>query len=211
MKFTKKGFTLVELLIVIGLLGAIALIVIAAINPIEQANRAKDARYKADGGQLVSAIDRYFAARSQFPWVTTGDVDDNDDNFGFVSANNIGVGICATTGDCSSSDDTGNGEIIAALELKTEFKRRDFIKATDAQVGKQLMIGKSGGTLGASESVYACFIPAASSTRKTACADEKVYTISTSDGSRTVVDTSTCEGADASAWTTNGWYVCIPE
>jgi len=35
MKFTKKGFTLVELLIVIGLLGAIALIVIAAINPIE--------------------------------------------------------------------------------------------------------------------------------------------------------------------------------
>ena len=34
------GFTLVELLIVIALLGVIALIVIAAINPIEQRNRA---------------------------------------------------------------------------------------------------------------------------------------------------------------------------
>jgi len=202
---------LVELLIVIGLLGAIALIVIAAINPIEQTNRARDAKYKADGSQLISAIDRYFAARSQFPWVTTGDADDNDEAFGFVSANNVGIGICATTGDCSDSDETGNGELIASLELKTEFKRRDFIKATDAQVGKQLMIGKSGGSLGASESVYACFIPAASSTRKTACGDEQVYTISTVDGSRTAVDTTTCESADASAWTTNLWYVCVPE
>lgn len=57
-------------MIVIGLLGAIALIVIAAINPIEQANRARDTRFKSDAGQLISAIDRYFAANSEFPWMT---------------------------------------------------------------------------------------------------------------------------------------------
>ena len=62
------GFTLVELLIVIGLLGAIALIVIAAINPIEQANRARDTRFKSDAAQMISAIDRYFAANSEFPY-----------------------------------------------------------------------------------------------------------------------------------------------
>jgi type II secretory pathway pseudopilin PulG len=199
---------LVELLIVIGLLGAIALIVIAAINPIEQANRAKDARYKADGGQLISAIDRYFAAKNEFPWVTSGDAADNDVAFGFVSANNQGVGICATTGDCSTSTDTGNGNLISALELKTEFKRRDFIKATTND--KMLMVGKGGGALGASESVYACFIPAAKSTREKSCADNKVYTIGLSDGSRTAVGTA-CEGAEATAWTTNLWYICIPE
>ena len=50
----KSGFTLVELLIVIGLLGAIALIVISAINPIEQSNRARDTKYKADvDGRIV--------------------------------------------------------------------------------------------------------------------------------------------------------------
>ena len=75
------GFTLVELLIVIGLLGAIALIVIAAINPIEQANRARDTRFKSDSAQLISAIDRYFAARQEFPWVTAGSVTDNDSNY----------------------------------------------------------------------------------------------------------------------------------
>jgi prepilin-type N-terminal cleavage/methylation domain-containing protein len=67
-KYLKRigGFTLVELLIVIAILAIIALIVIAAINPIEQANRARDTGMKADGSQLVSAIDRYFTARFEF-------------------------------------------------------------------------------------------------------------------------------------------------
>ena len=80
----QKGFTLVELLIVIALLGAIALAVIAAINPIEQANRARDTRFKTDSANLVSAIERYFTTKSEFPWVTSGTVNGNDDAFGFV-------------------------------------------------------------------------------------------------------------------------------
>lgn len=192
------GFTLVELLIVIGLLGAIALIVIAAINPIEQANRARDTRFKADSAQLISAIDRYFAARQEFPWVTTGDATDNDASYGFVSAGDEGVGICGT--DCSVE-----GALIANDELKSEFMERDFIDdhgGTDNS--KKLFLGKETGT---SESVYACFIPTAKSTRQGAVADAEVYTISAADGTRSL--TATCDADDAN-WITSGCYVCIP-
>lgn len=201
MKKMQKGFTLVELLIVIGLLGAIALITISAINPIEQANRARDTRFKADGGQLLSAIDRYFAARSEFPWVTVeeGGIDDNDSAYGFNSAGNEGVGLCGA--DCNT-----DGVLILNDELKPEFRGRDFIKyhlGTDNS--RKLFIGKGEG---ASESVYACFIPLAKATRDKAVADEKVYTISAATGERSA--TQACD-ASGSNWVTIGCYTCIPE
>ena len=194
----QKGFTLVELLIVIALLGAIALAVIAAINPIEQANRARDTRFKTDSANLVSAIERYFTTKSEFPWVTSGTVNGNDDAFGFVSANNEDVGICGTN--C-----TLDGNLITALELKSEFKNRDFVKnggGTDAS--KKIFVGKA---IGASESVYSCFIPMATATREKEVADGRVYTISAADGTRT--STTACDASGAN-WVSLGCYVCVP-
>jgi len=192
------GFTLVELLIVIGLLGAIALIVIAAINPIEQSNRARDTRFKSDSAQLISAIDRYFASRQEFPWVTAGSVTDNDASYGFVSAGDEGAGICGA--DC-----TVDGLLLSNDELKSEFRNRDFIdNDSGTDDSKKLFLGKEQGT---SESVYSCFIPAAKATRQTAIADGDVYTISAADGSKSV--TTTCDAEDAN-WITSGCYVCIP-
>lgn len=190
------GFTLVELLIVIALLGVIALVVIAAINPIEQANRARDTRFKSDGAQLISAIDRYFASQNEFPWVTAEIATTNSAAFGFVSSTDQGVGVCGA--DCNT-----NGLLITTDELKTEFRNRDFIKATSAD--KQLWIGKA---TGSSESVYACFVPLAKANQDKAIADGQVYTISTTDGSRT--KTTACDAAGAD-WSQNGCYVCIPE
>lgn len=193
----KKAFTLVELLIVIGLLGAIALIVIAAINPIEQANRARDTRFKADGGQLISAIDRYFTARSEFPWITSGTATSLDESFGFISAISADVGICAAAG-C-----TADGYLLSTNELKSEFRNRDFIQ-NSTNLDQQIMIGKDAGS---SSSVYACFIPLAKATRERSVADSKVYTLA-ADGTRTA--TTACDVATAN-WVTSACYVCIPE
>jgi len=193
----KKAFTLVELLIVIGLLGAIALIVIAAINPIEQSNRARDTRFKADGGQLISAIDRYFTARSEFPWVTSGTATSIDESYGFITSSNVDVGICGAA--CSA-----DGLLLSTNELKSEFRNRDFIQ-NSTNLDQQIMIGKGAGS---SSSVYACFIPLAKATREKAIADGKVYTLSAADGTRTV--TAACDVATAN-WVTNACYVCIPE
>lgn len=198
----KKGFTLVELLIVIGLLGAIALIVIAAINPIEQANRARDTRFKADGAQLISAIDRYFAAKSEFPWVSEGTASDNEEAFGFVTASNAGVGIC---GDASCS--TG-GFLMTSDELKGEFMERDFIQnGSGTDELKKIYIGKP---LGGSSSVYACFIPASNSTKQKSCADGNVYTIDTGTGARVAVTEASCTNNE-DEFVTNSWFVCVPE
>lgn len=194
-----KGFTLVELLIVISLLGAIAVIVIAAINPIELANRSRDTKFKADGAQVVSAIDRYFASQVEFPWVTAGIASDNDESFGYVTAANEGVGICGA--DCST-----NGVLLANNELKSEFKNRDFIdNSGGGKPEKEVYVGKDSGV---SETVYSCFIPLSKSFRQAAVANNNVYALSTTNGSRS--KTSACD-ADGADWISNLCMVCVPE
>ncbi len=193
-KVLARGFTLVELLIVIALLSAIALIVIAAINPLEQTNRTRDTRFKADGSQMISAIDRYFTARSEFPWVTADNVTySNDSAFGFISTADPLVGICGDSG-CST-----DGSLLTSLELKSEFRNRDFIKTSDPN--QKIYIGKDQGP---SASVYACFLPMSKSNRDKACNESAVYTVS-SGGVRSGVSCTT-----SSQWQ-NTWYICIPD
>jgi prepilin-type N-terminal cleavage/methylation domain-containing protein len=200
-KSRSQGFTLVELLVVIALLAAIALAVIAAINPIEQANRARDTRFNADSASLVSAIERYYTARSEFPWVTSGGAASNDSSFGFVTAGNQGVGVCGAT--CSV-----DGLLISDDEVKQEFRNRDFIKnSASTDVTKTIMVGKSSG---GSASVYGCYVPLAKTNRQKACTDGKVYTLNTSTGSRSAVSTATCSSATAD-WAASGWYICLPQ
>jgi prepilin-type N-terminal cleavage/methylation domain-containing protein len=200
----KKGFTLVELLIVIALLGAIAVIVIAAINPIEQANKARDAKYSADSSQLVSAMERYYASNSKFPWQVTNPTLTAEDEFSFVNARDLGVGLCGTS---ACNDQTGT--LISTDELKSEFLTRDWIKSANAQSptlnDQQILVGK--GT-GSSSSIYACFVPKAKSTKDKAVADGRVRTDSftaagiPSDGSCTL---------SSDNWAANKCLVCVPE
>lgn len=69
MSIKKLGFTMIELLIVIAVLGILAVAVLASINPIEQINRGRDTGSRSDAEQLLSAIDRYYAAQGIYPWM----------------------------------------------------------------------------------------------------------------------------------------------
>lgn len=62
------GFTMIELLIVIAVLGILAVAVLAAINPIEQINRGKDTGNRSDSEQLLSATDRFYTTIGYYPW-----------------------------------------------------------------------------------------------------------------------------------------------
>lgn len=53
----KKGFTLVELLIVIAILGTLAVVVLIALNPIQQLARTRDSGRRSTVSQLGHAIE----------------------------------------------------------------------------------------------------------------------------------------------------------
>lgn len=79
MKVSTKnaGFTMIELLIVIAILGILAVAVLSALNPIEQINRGRDTGSRSDAEQLLGAIDRFNAFQGYYPW-QTGATDVND-------------------------------------------------------------------------------------------------------------------------------------
>lgn len=68
----KRGFTLIELLVVLGILGILAATLLAAINPIEQLNKANDASLEQVAGEFIGADARYYAANNTQPTGCTG-------------------------------------------------------------------------------------------------------------------------------------------
>lgn len=202
----EKGFTLVELLIVIALIGVLAVAVLAAINPLEQLNRAKDTGMESDASQLLAAIDRYYASQEKFPWVDSlrvaeGFTTDNDEPYGFASAQDVPVGICSEATCAVASP----GLLLGQYELKSEFMNRKFIRSAPATLAIEpnlLYIGKEEG---GSKSVYACWIPTSQAKRVLA-----VTSITVGSPDRTAKVCTTVPGG--TDWTDLGdaCVICIP-
>ena len=70
-RFT-KGFTLMELLIVIGVLGILAAGLLAAIDPFEQLKKARDTNNRSAAIELLQSSQRYYATHGYLPWRKPG-------------------------------------------------------------------------------------------------------------------------------------------
>lgn len=57
-----KGFTLIELLIVMAILGVLAVVVLVAINPVQQLARTRDAGRKSGVAQLGRSLEAYYTS-----------------------------------------------------------------------------------------------------------------------------------------------------
>ena len=67
MDTARSGFTLLELLIVIGLLGVLTTILVAVVNPVSQFAKARDAQRKTDLDNIQKALELYYNDNGEYP------------------------------------------------------------------------------------------------------------------------------------------------
>ncbi len=96
LKNIQKGFTLVELLVVIGILAILLAIVLIAINPARQFSLARDTQRQSNVGAILDAVNHYMA-----------------DNKGALPA-----GITTTAKTITSTAGLSNIDLCAALAPK---------------------------------------------------------------------------------------------
>ncbi|NTU72947.1 prepilin-type N-terminal cleavage/methylation domain-containing protein [Candidatus Roizmanbacteria bacterium] len=85
----KKGFTLIELLIVIALLGALAVGLLAALDPFEQLKKGTDTGVRNTVSELHGAVVRYYSIKNSMPWTTSTVSTDVSTGFGAINLQGI--------------------------------------------------------------------------------------------------------------------------
>lgn len=135
------GFTMIELLIVIAVLGILAVAVLAAINPIEQINRGRDTGSRSDAEQLIGAVDRFYTANGYYPWQ---DTPSDDSDTGWIAVGN-------TWTDTSGDDVLAKLSSTGTAEIKESFT--DRITQSDYNTLYVYNTGTQG------HSTYVCFLP----------------------------------------------------
>lgn len=149
-KYLPRGFTMIELLIVIAVLGVLAIAVLSAINPIEQINRGRDTGSRSDSEQLLSAIDRYNASQMLWPWQNIS-TDTPIVTWGQVTKTYPpAVAGCKMLQNLAKDDTPG-----VACPGTDEIKQTFVDRITDARANA-LWIKYDGGP---GDSVYVCFNP----------------------------------------------------
>jgi len=66
-----RGFTLIELVIVIGILGILVAVVITVLNPKHYLAKSRDARRQSDLKMIQAALEAYYSQNNKYPQITT--------------------------------------------------------------------------------------------------------------------------------------------
>lgn len=221
-----KGFTLVELLIVIALIAILSVAVLATINPIEQSNKAKDSTTQNDAAEVLNAYERYYANAQSYPWMKFTDAATiTVDDAIVYSSSQVGFGICYGDVAAVASDATGAcnttgtelGLLVEADELKASFVTKSEFQSVNEI--DRLWTFKAAGSGG---SIYVCYVPKAKSSRQLT---DKLYCIDNEVDPPTLIKANAsaadeCEALPTvdAAWSEapdltgqRGMYRCVPE
>ena len=190
----RTGFTMIELLIVIAVLGVLAVAVLSAINPIEQINRGRDTGSRSDAEQLLSATDRFYTSMGYYPWAEDAD-----------SVNNAVTPLTEIeTADQQFGDDLQ--KVLERLSAGgTAEIKESFVTRIVAESSNKLWLYFSGVN---GESTYVCFIPKSSSFRTEGYNRCKATVPGDFPTAACPADNTCTTAADSS--TATGCYVCLP-
>lgn len=175
MKNQKKGFTLIELLIVIALLGALAVALLAALDPLEQIKKGTDTGIRNTVSEIGSAFIRYSSVKGgSLPFST-------------ITWGSVGT---ATTGEAYQAIQS----VVDAGELKADF----FTLAKDQLDRIYVTAVNNTGT----QKAYVCFQPGSKSFRVDA--NTKFGTVAGTEGTMTELTGcsagGTAAGGEACYW-----------
>lgn len=178
------GFTMIELLIVITILGILAVAVLSAINPLEQINRGRDTARQGDAEQLLGALERYNAFQERFPWEDAGAPSAPVDATGAVEAT-LGTGAAPVGHGFVAADSTwltpdaaddvtctilnalGPGLAAPAICPGTDEVKQAYVtKLSDAVLRNRLFVFKADDS--SSSNLYVCFFPQSNAFRQEA-------------------------------------------
>ena len=100
----RKGYTLIELLIVIAIIGTLSTVLVAVINPARQLAKARDTQRETDLISILSTVYQYAAEHSGELPDTDGDPDESD----FPTEETcIGTGVsCFDLAEAGEDDET---------------------------------------------------------------------------------------------------------
>jgi prepilin-type N-terminal cleavage/methylation domain-containing protein len=114
-----KGFTLVELLIVIAVIGILAVAVLAALDPIEQLRKSRDTGRLADARELVNAYTRFYASKNCMPhdW-TSGAA---------IPCAAPATPVAAVQASTLTADTSHLGKMITEGELKATYRNKQSL------------------------------------------------------------------------------------
>ncbi len=193
-KFRQKGFTLVELLIVIALIAILSVAVLATINPIEQSNKAKDSTTQNDAAEVLNAYERYYAAQASYPWVDVASTATKVDSAISLNSSMAGFGLCTVTAGVAAPTDlcapkTSQGLLLSTTELKDSFLEKNYTKLSTNPAAlpsytDMLYLVKE--PVGTGNSIHLCFIPKAKANRTS---NSKLKVLFTSGNTTAVPDT----------------------
>lgn len=194
------GFTMIELLIVISILGILAVAVLSAINPVEQINRGRDTGSRSDAEQLLSAIDRHNAFQGYYPWVRSAGTTAIALPWTQIVSTAVWYDDAGAAGGCPVLDklSAGNDDATVACDATDELKLSYIDRVADTDYNSLYIYNR--GQQG--DSTYVCFLP--KSGAFTTEAHNRCDSVVTNGTPEDFPLASACDDA------AEEWYICLP-